>query len=163
MADNNETAGFDPNNPPQFHILAQYLKDFSFENPNAPASLQPKQQQPQIQIGVNVNGQPRSETDYEVSLKIEARAGEGNDMLFNIEVDYGGLVRVQNIPAEHVHATVLIEGPRLLFPFVRQIVADVTRNGGFPPLMIDPIDFSMLYRQRMMQAEQENGAQGPAN
>ncbi|MEZ5841668.1 MAG: protein-export chaperone SecB [Hyphomicrobiales bacterium] len=162
MADNNETAGFDEQAMPQFHILAQYLKDLSFENPNAPASLQPKQQQPQIQIGVNVNGQPRSETDFEVSLKIEARGGSGNDVLFNIEVEYGGLVRVQNVPPEHVHATVLIEGPRLLFPFVRQIVADATRNGGFPPLMIDPIDFAQLYRQRMVQAENEMGA-GQAN
>ena len=148
---------------PQMHIVAQYLKDLSFENPNAPESLRPSNDTPQIQIGVNVNANPKSDTDYEVDLKIEARGNMGKDVLFNIEVEYGGIVRLQNVPEESIHPVVLIEGPRMMFPFVRQIIAEATRNGGFPPLMVDPIDFAALYQQRMMQAQGEDGDKPQAN
>ncbi len=138
---------------PSLNVLAQYIKDFSFENPNAPNSLTPREKAPEINININVNANPLSETDFEVELTLEAKAGEGADAMFNIELLYAGVFRVENLPPEALHPAVLIECPRLLFPFARQIVADVTRNGGFPPLLIDPIDFAMLYQQRAAEEE----------
>lgn len=143
---------------PSLNALAQYIKDLSFENPNAPRSLQPQAQSPNIAITVNVNAQPLSATDYEVELTLEGKAGEGDGLLFNFELNYAGIFRLQNIPQETSHAVVMIECPRLLFPFARQIVADCVRNGGFPPLFIDPIDFAQLYRQRMTEQQQANPA-----
>ncbi len=134
---------------PQLNALAQYIKDLSFENPNAPNSLGPQEKGPNISIQVNVNAKQLSETDFEVSLALEGSAGEGTNTLFKFELDYAGVFRVRNIPQDQVHPVVMIECPRLLFPFARQIVADAVRNGGFPPLFIDPIDFAGLYRQRM--------------
>ena len=134
---------------PQLNALAQYTKDLSFENPHAPNSLGPQDKGPNISIQVNVNAKQLTETDFEVSLALEGSAGEGAGTLFKFELDYAGVFRVRNIPADQVHPVVMIECPRLLFPFARQIVADAVRNGGFPPLFIDPIDFAGLYRQRM--------------
>ncbi|MEW5424547.1 protein-export chaperone SecB [Amorphus sp. 3PC139-8] len=139
--------------PPSIRVLAQYTKDLSFENPKAPASLQQQQNSPQINIDVNVAARALSDADFEVTLKLEARAGESEDPLFHVELDYAGIFRLQNVPNEHVHPFLLIEGPRLLFPFARQIVAEATRNGGFPPLMIDPVDFAALYRRNLAQAQ----------
>lgn len=136
---------------PSLSVLTQYIKDFSFENPNSPNSLLPKEKQPEISININVNANPLSETDFEVILQIEAKAGQGKDMMFNCELSYAGIFRLTNIPEDSKHAAVLIECPRLLFPFARHIVSDATRNGGFPPLMIDPVDFARLYQSRMAQ------------
>ena len=133
--------------------LGQYIKDFSFENPNAPNSLAPKENGPNIAISVNVNAKQLSETDFEVELTLEGKAGEGEGLLFQFELIYAGIFRVQNIPAENIQAVVMIECPRLMFPFSRQIVADCVRNGGFPPLFIDPIDFGALYQQKMAQVQ----------
>jgi preprotein translocase subunit SecB len=133
------------------NVLAQYAKDLSFENPNAPRSLGPQDNQPQIAINVNVNAQPLSDTDFEVSLKLEGQAGEGAATLFKFELDYCGVFRLMGFPAEQLPLFVMIECPRLLFPFARQIVADAVRSGGFPPLYVDPIDFAALYQQRIQQ------------
>jgi len=143
---------------PSLNVLVQYAKDLSFENPNAPRSLAPQEGNPPIQINVNVNARPLSDTDYEVDLKLEGSAGEGAETLFRFELDYGGVFRLQNIPQEQIPLVVMIECPRLLFPFARQIVADAIRNGGFPPLYVDPIDFAALYQQRVAQM----GGQPPA-
>ena len=137
---------------PQLSIITQYIKDLSFENPNSPNSLLPKDKQPEINININVNASPISETDFEVILKLEAKAGANKDMLFNVDLTYAGIFRLVNIPEEAMHSAVLIECPRLLFPFARQIISDATRNGGFPPLMIDPVDFARLYQARMAEA-----------
>ena len=150
--------------PPSLNVLAQYIKDLSFENPNAPRSLQqqPGQQPPKINIQINVNAKPLGETqtDFEVELKIEGRAELPANFLFSFDLLYAGVFRIQNVPQDSVHALVMIECPRLLFPFARAIIADAVRNGGFPPLMIDPVDFVSLYRQRM--AEQQPPAAPPA-
>ncbi len=138
---------------PQLNALAQYIKDLSFENPNAPNSLAPQDKGPNIAIQVNVNAKQLTETDFEVSLSLEGSAGEAPTTLFKFELDYAGVFRVRNIPSEQVHPVVMIECPRLLFPFARQIIADAVRNGGFPPLFIDPIDFPGLYRQRMAEGQ----------
>jgi preprotein translocase subunit SecB len=141
------------NPAPQLMVLGQYVKDLSFENPNAPASLQSPGAQPQINISVNVTANPMSDTDIEVVLQIQGKAESSGTVMFHIELDFGGVFRVQNVPQEQVQPLVLIECPRLLFPFAREIIATAVRNGGFPPLMLDPIDFLALYQQRMAQQQ----------
>ena len=140
---------------PQLMILAQYIKDLSFENPNAPGSLQ-QTTQPQIAVSVNVATSPLSDTDIEVTLRLEGKAEAAGSVMFNVELQFAGVFRIQNVPQEQVQPLVLIECPRLLFPFAREIIATSVRNGGFPPLMLDPIDFVALYQQRL--AQQAPGA-----
>jgi preprotein translocase subunit SecB len=148
-------------NAPSLQCLAQYTKDFSFENPNAPRSLQPQQQAPNISIQVNVNAKPLAQNDVEVELLIEGKAGEAPNLVFAFELVYGGVFRLSNIPQENVHPVIMIECPRLLFPFGRQIIADAVRQGGFPPLYIDPIDFAGLYQQRAAEMANEQGQPKP--
>lgn len=150
---NGTNGGPGPENPPQLNILAQYIKDFSFENPNAPQSLNPNQQQPAINIQINVAARPLAETDYEVELKLEGRADTAGTVLFSFDLVYAGIFRLQNIPQDNIHPVMMIECPRLLFPFAREIIASSVRNGGFPPLLIDPVDFVSLYRQRMTELQ----------
>ena len=138
---------------PSLNALAQYAKDFSFENPNAPRSLGPQSQAPQISIQVNVGARQIAEADFEVDLALEGNARIGEDVPFAFDLTYAGVFRVNNIPADQVHPVVFIECPRLLFPFARQMVADAVRNGGFPPLYVDPIDFVALYRQKAAEAQ----------
>ncbi|MBN9045137.1 MAG: protein-export chaperone SecB [Rhizobiales bacterium] len=138
---------------PSINILAQYVKDLSFESPGSPLSLRPREKAPSININVNVNANPLSDTDFDVVLTLEAKAVDGKDVLFNTELVYGGVFRVQGIPQEHLLPLLFIECPRLLFPFARQIVADATRNGGFPPLMIDPIDFAQMFQSRVAEEQ----------
>ena len=140
-----------PGTTPTFKILGQYLKDLSFENPNAPASLAPQASQPDINIAVNVNARNLTATEFEVELHLDAKATGGGHVVFAAELLYAGIFRLENFPKNVVQAAVLIECPRMLFPFARQIMADATRNGGFPPLMLDPIDFASMYQQRMKQ------------
>jgi len=146
---------------PAINALGQYAKDLSFENPNAPRSLQPQETAPQINIQVNVNARQVAEEDFEVELTLEGDAKTGSDVLFAFELTYAGIFRMRNIPQDQLHPAVMIECPRLLFPFARQIVAEAVRNGGFPPLYIDPIDFVGLYRQKAMEAQAAEGATGP--
>ena len=142
------------NSAPQLMVLAQYTKDLSFENPNAPGSLQ-QTTQPQISISVNVVTSPLSDTDIEVTLRLEGKAETAGSVMFNIELQYAGVFRIQNVAQEQIQPLVLIECPRLLFPFAREIIATSVRNGGFPPLMLDPIDFVSLYQQRLAQQAPE--------
>jgi preprotein translocase subunit SecB len=135
--------------PPQLNVLAQYIKDFSFENPNAPRSLTSTQQQPQIGIQINVNATPLGDSDIEVELKLEGKADLAGSVLFSFDLVFAGVFRIQNVPQDTVHPLVMIECPRLLFPFAREIIASAVRNGGFPPLLIDPVDFVGLYQQKM--------------
>ncbi len=138
---------------PQIAVLAQYVKDLSFENPHAPRSMTPSPQQPAINIQVNVDAAPMNETDIEVTLRVEGKAESQGMLLFGFELVFAGVFRIQNVPAENLQLLVLIECPRLLFPFAREIIATATRNGGFPPLLLNPIDFVALYRQRMAAAQ----------
>ena len=142
---------------PSLNVLAQYIKDLSFENPNAPQSLANREKGPAININVNVNANPLSETDYDVTLALNAEAKDGEKIVFNVELVYGGVFRVTGFKQEHMLPLLFIECPRLLFPFARQVISDATRNGGFPPLMIDPIDFAAMFAQRM--AEEKAKAQ----
>jgi preprotein translocase subunit SecB len=138
---------------PQMKILGQYLKDLSFENPNAPQSLNTQANQPEISISVNVNARTISPTDFEVELHLDAKASHNDKVVFAAELLYAGVFRLENIPQEALHPVVLIECPRMLFPFARQVLADATRNGGFPPLMLDPIDFAAMYQKRLAQGQ----------
>lgn len=144
---------------PSLNILAQYTKDLSFENPGAPRSLQSRDTAPAININVNVNANPLSETDFDVVLSLSVDAKDGDKVVFAAELVYGGVFRVTGFPQEHMLPVLFIECPRLLFPFARQIIADATRNGGFPPLMIDPIDFAQMFTQRMAQEKAKSQVQ----
>ncbi len=135
---------------PGINVIAQYVKDLSFENPGAPATLRPQGTSPNISVSVGVQPRPVSDTDIEVELRLEARAVDGETTLFAIELVYAGVFRLVNVTQETINPIMLIECPRLLFPFARQIIAAASQNGGFPPLLLDPIDFVALYRQRMV-------------
>lgn len=137
----------------QLRVLAQYVKDLSFENPGAPASLQGQQKAPAININVNVNANPLAQNNYDVVLTLNARAEVEGKVLFNLELLYGGVFHVEGFPQEHMLPLLFIECPRILFPFARQIIADASRNGGFPPLMIDPIDFTQMFQQKIAEEQ----------
>lgn len=152
---NGNGAPLENNAPPQLNVLAQYIKDLSFENPNSPNSLAAQDKQPAINIQINVTASSVGENDYEVALTIEGKAENNGLLLFGFELVYAGVFRVLNVQQENLHPLIMIECPRLLFPFAREIVASSVRNGGFPPLMLDPVDFVGLYRQNIArQAEQ---------
>ena len=129
---------------PQVSIMAQYVKDLSFENPNAPASLQ-VQGAPQIEVQVNVGANRVGDDVFEVALKVEARAKVEDQVSFAVELLYAGLFGLRNVPEEALEPFLLVEAPRILFPFARRVIADTTRDGGFPPLLLEPIDFGTLY------------------
>lgn len=138
---------------PQIAMVAQYVKDLSFENPNAPAVYQ-WQEQPQIDVQFNIGSVPVADDLYEVALKIEVRAAAGEQTAFAVELVYAGLFGIRNIPAEALQPFLLAEAPRLLFPFARRVVAEAVRDGNFAPLLLDPIDFGSIY---MQQAEAAQG------
>ena len=146
---------------PQVSILTQYTKDLSFENPNAPASLQ-MTTAPRIEINVNVNAKRAGDDLYEVELKIEAKATTDDTTAFVVDLLYGGLFGLRNLPEEQLEPFLVVEAPRILFPFARRIVADATRDGGFPPLLLEPIDFGTLYLQQQQAAATGGGVVGHA-
>jgi len=141
-------------NMPQVGVLAQYVKDLSFENPSAPAVFQ-WQGQPQMDVQVNIGAAAVGNDVHEVQLKIDVTANTEQGTAFRAELLYAGLFALRNVPAEQIQPFLLAEGPRLLFPFARQIIADTVTGGGFPPLLLDPIDFGALYMQRAAQAQAE--------
>ena len=145
---------------PPIVINGQYIKDFSFENPHAPESLmQAAQQSPTITVTVDVGAKQIQERSYEIVLTIRTEAKREEKTMFLVELQYGGVFTLADVPKEVVQALVFIEAPRLLFPFARHIIAECVRDGGFPPLMIQPIDFVALFKQRMTQQGQA-GANG---
>ncbi|MBI1206183.1 MAG: protein-export chaperone SecB [Azospirillum sp.] len=153
-------AGAQPLSLP-INVLAQYIKDFSFENPNAPNSLMPNQSAPQVKIQVDVNARPMADAVYEVVLSIRAEATIDEQTVFLAELAYAGLFSLPGIPAEHLRPVLLIEAPRILFPFARAIVAEATKDGGYSPLMINPIDFAELYLRQ--QPAQDDAQPAVAN
>jgi preprotein translocase subunit SecB len=146
-----EAAANGEDTAPQVGILTQYVKDLSFENPNAPLVYQ-WQDQPRIDVQFNIGSNSVGEDVYEVSLKIDVRATVGEQTAFAVELLYAGLFGLRNVPQEQLQPFLLAEAPRILFPFARRIVSDTVRDGNFPPLMLEPIDFGALY---MAQAEQQ--------
>jgi preprotein translocase subunit SecB len=147
--DGNPGAGIDT--AQRLIVTAQYIKDLSFENPRAPHSLTQQTTPPAVDINVDVNAQNLSPDTYEVVLTVKASAKINAEALFILELAYGAVVTAHNMPRDMLPSVLLVETPRLMFPFARNIVADATRDGGFPPLMINPIDFSELLRRNTAQ------------
>ena len=138
---------------PPITVHTQYIKDLSFENPRSPQSLM-QSGQPQLTLDVKVRARPVEGKTFEVAIVIEADAkNEQGEPIFILELVYGGVFTVGEVPEEHLGPLLLIECPRLLFPFARAIVANITREAGFPPLNITPVDFVALYRQQLAQAQ----------
>lgn len=149
---------------PMILVNAQYLKDFSFENPNAPQSLQ-QNSEPNVQIAIDVNVAQLGDKAFEVTLALRAEGTAADKNLFIVEIAYAGIFSLGDVQDEYKAPLLYIEAPRQLFPFARAIIADAVRDGGFPPLMIQPIDFVAIYQQRVAQAQanqQAGGAEGAA-
>ncbi len=140
----------------QIVVHAQYIKDLSFESPNAPEILMESPNQPDVEIMVNVGAQPLGDAQFEVLLNVGAKAKTDDKALFLVDLTYAGIVSCPGSPAEDVNPTVMIEAPRLLFPFARAIVSDITRDGGFMPLNIQPVDFVAVYQHNL--AKQKEAA-----
>jgi preprotein translocase subunit SecB len=137
-----------------FLVKGQYIKDLSFENPNAPQSLMATNARPAIDVNVDLKAQKLQDNIYEMTLHLSARATSEGTTLFLVDLAYAGIFQVSNIPDEHIEPLVLIDCPFVLFPFARRVISDVTRDGGFPPLMLDPIDFHALYMQNKSKASE---------
>ena len=144
---------------PQLGIRSQYVKDLSFENPSPPDRPAEAERSPDITVNVQVEARRLDETVFEITLQITAHAKHAEKPVFLLELTYAGVFTLIAIPQEALEPALLVECPRLLFPFARRIVADVTRDGGFPPLLLTPIDFLSLYRGRQAQAAQAQAAQ----
>jgi preprotein translocase subunit SecB len=153
-------AAANPQAAPMLNIVGQYIRDLSFENPNAPASTIGAGAQPKFNVNINVGVKKQTDEMYAVELTLNAKAERDTTVLFNVELVYGGVFRLRNWPEQQLAAVLMIECPRLIFPFARQALANVTQIGGFPPLMMDPVDFSAIYRQNLAQlaAQQQGGA-----
>jgi preprotein translocase subunit SecB len=159
MADQDSTSGgngsAEPANEPQVSVLAQYVKDLSVENPSSPQVFQ-WQVQPSLDVQFSINVEKVADDVHEVSLKIEVTARSDNGIHFVVDLTYAGLLGIRNAPDEATGPFLLIEAPRLLFPFARQIVAEAVTNTGFPPVLLDPIDFAAAYMQQLQAAQQQS-------
>lgn len=153
-----ETKAGAQNVPRQLVMHAQYVKDMSFENPNAAQTLAKQSGPPEVEVGVNVTAEQLNAEQYEVSLILNANAKSEDQQLFIVELTYAGVVSVQGARPDEVNPMVMIEGPRLLFPFARAQIANLTREGGYLPLNIQPIDFVAVYRANL-QAQQQKAQQ----
>ncbi len=141
-----------------FRVMTQYVKDLSFESPNAPASLGTGLPQPAIDILVDVLPRQLGKDQYEITLQITAKATRGDKVVFIVEVMYAGLFNISGVSPESLQPLLLIEAPRFLFPFVRRLISDTTRDGGFPPLALDYMDFNQIYRQQLAKRQAEADA-----
>ena len=164
MSDETSAAGSEAGEQPQpqVQLLSHFIRDMSFENIAAVEGLQ-NDGPPEITVNVNLDAKPAGDETFSVAMKINATAKSGENTRFLVELDYAGIFGIRNVPQEHMHPFLFIECPRLLLPFARRVVADVTRDGGYPPLMLDNVDFSILYRQRIAQIQAEQQAQGAPN
>jgi preprotein translocase subunit SecB len=165
MAD--ESAANNQATPPSFSLIGQYIRDMSFENPGAPGSIMLGGPNPNFQVGINVGVKKQADDLYAVEITLNAKADREKNVLFNVELIDGGVFRMKNIPEKDLAPLLLVECPRLIFPFARQVLATITQQGGFPPLMMEPVDFQAIYLQNLKslqeaQAAQGNGGPGPA-
>lgn len=153
IAEFGEPAANGADTAPVAGVLSQYVKDFSFENPNAPQVYQ-SQTAPAIDVQFNIGSGQVGEDVYEVVLKIDVKAQAEDQTAFVVDLSYAGLFAIRNVPQEQMEPFLLGEAPRILFPFARRVIADAVRDGGFPPLMLEPIDFAALYLAQAQQQEQ---------
>jgi preprotein translocase subunit SecB len=158
MADDSNAANTTQANAPSMNLIGQYIRDLSFENPGAPGSILAGSGNPGFSVNINVAVKKQADDIYAVELTLNAKAERDKTLLFNVELIYGGVFRLRNVPEEQVPPLLMIECPRLIFPFARQVLASVTQQGGFPPLMMDPVDFSQIYRQNLAALTAQQGA-----
>jgi preprotein translocase subunit SecB len=144
---------------PSMNLVGQYIRDLSFENPGAPNSIMAGSGNPAFNVSISVGVKKQADTMFAVELTLNAKANRAETTLFNVELVYGGVFRLQNVPEAQLSALLMIECPRLIFPFARQVLASVTQQGGFPPLMMEPVDFAAIYRQNLQKLAAQQGAQ----
>ncbi len=145
---------------PQFGIVGQYVRDLSFENPNAPNSLVPGKVNPGSNVNINVQVKKQSDELYAVEIGLNVKTERDDTVLYAVELVYGGLFRTKNFPENQLGPLLMVEAPRLLFPFARQVLASTIQAGGFPPLLLDPVDFLALYRRNLAAAREKSGEAG---
>lgn len=164
MADDTQGAAAPQTAPaPSMNLVGQYIRDLSFENPGAPTTLLNSSGNPAFNVSIAVGVKKQSEEIYAVELTLNAKANREDTVLFNVELVYGGIFRLKNVPEAQLSPLLMIECPRLVFPFARQVLASVTQQGGFPPLMMEPVDFAAIYRQNLVKlAAQQGGTAAPA-
>lgn len=152
MSDETANAGAaaaaEPQNPPSVRIAAHYIRDLSFENVAAQQGA-PTTGQPEVNVTVNLDAANVGENRFMISMKINAKATSGDQTRFLVELDFVGIFDIENVPEEHIHPFLFIECPRQILPYARRVVSDVTRDGGYPPLMLDNIDFALLYKAKL--------------
>ena len=149
---------------PSFNLVGQYVRDLSFENPGAPGTILAGGPNPSFSVSINVSVKKQADDLYAVELLLNAKAQRETTLLFNVELAYGGVFRLRNVPEAQLPPLLMVECPRLIFPFARQVLATTVQQGGFPPLMMEPVDFQALYLQnlRNLQAQQQKGDGGAA-
>lgn len=163
MADENQGAAApQPGNAPSMNLVGQYVRDLSFENPGAPGSIMLGGGNPAFNVSISVGVKKQADDLYAVELNLKAKANREETLLFNVELVYGGVFRLRNIPEAQISTLLMVECPRLIFPFARQVLANVTQQGGFPPLMMEPVDFMAIYRQNLAQLAAKQQAEGGA-
>jgi preprotein translocase subunit SecB len=150
---------------PSFNLVGQYIRDLSFENPGAPGSNMSGGANPSFNVSINVSVKKQNDEHYAVELLLNAKAQRDTNVLFNVELAYGGVFRLRNVPEAQLAPLLMVECPRLIFPFARQVLANTVQNGGFPPLMMEPVDFQALYLQnlRNLQAQQQKAGDAPSS
>lgn len=158
MADQANSSTDAAQQAPKLQVNAQYIKDLSFENPGAPGTLRPREEGPKIDLDVNIDISRVADYSYEVALKINAGAKSADETFFLVELVYAGVFTLETEDREQLEPVLMMYCPNLLFPFARQIIATTTSQGGFPPLMLEPIDFSRLYANHKAQAEPQGNA-----
>jgi len=144
---------------PVWQLVGQYIRDLSFENPDAPGSIL-RNGAPRFDVNINVQVKREPNDIYAVELTLTSKAMRDEAVLFNVELVYGGMFRVQNVPEDQLAPLLMVESPRMIFPFARQVLASITQSGGFPPLLMEPVDFAAIYRRNleaMAKAQKEKG------
>lgn len=153
-----ETPAPTPSDKPALFLRAQYIKDLSFENPRAPASLFAMKEMPAMEVSVNLGAQKLDENIYEVAIQVGVRAQAEKTTLFLVDLVYAGVVEVQNIPENEIEPVLFINAAALVYPYARRVVSDVTRDGGFPPVAMEPLDFAGMYQNNRMKKAAESEA-----
>jgi preprotein translocase subunit SecB len=160
MAEDKPTAPAETAPAPSFTLVGQYIRDLSFENPGAPASMLQGGAGGPANLNISVGVKKQADEIYAVEITMTARAEREKTVLFNVELVYGGVFRVRNVPDAQLPLLLMVEGPRLIFPFARQVLANITQQGGFAPLMIEPVDFLRLYQQNAANFAKQQAAVG---
>lgn len=148
-------SGAESNAQPAIQIVSQYIKDLSFENPNVRKIIATRPENPNLQVEVNVNAEAVGEGLFESVIDFSAKAATTDVVFYELEISYAGIFKIDNMPKEALEPFLLIHCPMLLFPFLRRLISDITREGGFPPLLLDPLDFGSLYQQRQAAAQSQ--------